>query len=144
MSGQNNNSDNSLQERERYVKAFNRTMIRIWKEQIAKLGVIDTGALYNSVLAISTNADGKYTSVTLKQKFLLYGIYVDAGVGSNTPRGNPGDIGRDNPRKRRRWFSKKYYASVMNLREFYADNLGKDMANAVSNALGRDIRRKFM
>lgn len=136
--------DKALQEREKYVRAFNDTMIKIWREQIALLGVVDTGALYRSTVAVSMTADGKFTSVSLAQKFNLYGIYADYGVGSNTPRGNPGDLGRDNKRKRRRWFSRKYFASVMNIREFFADNLGKDLADTVSNALTRNISRRFV
>ena len=117
-------------------------MIKIWREQIALLGVVDTGALYRSTVAVSMTADGKFTSVSLTQKFNLYGIYADYGVGSNTPRGNPGDLGRDNKRKRRRWFSRKYFASVMNIQEFYADNLGRQFCNAISNALNPDTMRK--
>lgn len=142
MSGANN--DAALLERERYVSAFNDTMVKIWREQIALLGVVDTGVLYRSVVAAGMTADNKFTNITLRQNFNLYGLYVDQGVGSNTPRGNPGDIGRDNPRKRRRWFSRKYYASIMNLREFFADNLGKDMADTVSNALTPEIARHFV
>ncbi len=137
-------NDKALEERQKYVRAFNDTMIKIWREQIALLGVVDTGALYRSTVAVSMTADGKFTSVSLAQKFNLYGIYADYGVGSNTPRGNPGDLGRDNKRKRRRWFSRKYFASVMNIREFFADNLGKDLADTVSNALTRDISRRFV
>lgn len=133
----------ALVERQKYVQAFNKTMIKIWREQITLLGVIDTGALYRSQMAVGMTADGKYTSITLSQSFNLYGIYVNYGVGSNTPRGNPGDIGRDNPRKRKRWFSKKYFASMMNMREFFADNLGKNMAQVISNALTRNIANKF-
>lgn len=118
-------------------------MIKIWREQIALLGVVDTGALYRSTVAVSMTADGKFTSVSLAQKFNFYGLYADYGVGSNTPRGNPGDLGRDNKRKRRRWFSRKYFASVMNIREFFADNLGKDLADTVSNALSPDVARRF-
>ena len=136
-------SDKAFQERQKYVQAFNSTMIKIWREQIALLGVVDTGALYCSTVAVSMTADGKFTSVSLAQKFNLYGIYADYGVGSNTPRGNPGDLGRDNKRKRRRWFSRKYFASVMNIREFFADNLGKDLADTVSNALSPDVARRF-
>lgn len=135
---------NAQQEREKYVRAFNSTMIKIWREQIILLGAIDTGALYRSVLAVGMKADGKYTSISLSQKFNLYGLYVDYGTGSNTPRGNPGDIGKANARKRKRWFSRKYFASVMNIREFFADNLGKDLADTVSNALTRDISRRFV
>ena len=136
-------SDKAFQERQKYVQAFNSTMIKIWREQIALLGVVDTGALYHSTVAVSMNADGKYTSISLEQSFNLYGLYADYGVGSNTPRGNPGDLGRDNKRKRRRWFSRKYFASVMNIREFFADNLGKELADTVSNALSPDVARRF-
>ena len=132
------------QEREKYVRAFNSTMIKIWREQIILLGAIDTGALYRSAMAVSMRADGRFTSISLSQKFNLYGLYVDYGTGSNTPRGNPGDIGRENKRKRKRWFSRKYFASVMNIREFFADNLGKEIADTVaSNAVTRDLSRRF-
>ncbi len=141
MSGAN---DKAMLERQKYVQAFNTTMLKIWREQIILLGAIDTGALYRSVLAVGLKADGKYTSVSLSQKFNLYGLYVDYGTGSNTPRGNPGDIGKANARKRKRWFSRKYFASVMNIREFFADNLGKDLADTVSNALTRDLSRRFV
>lgn len=141
MSG---NNDKAMLERQKYVQAFNTTMLKIWREQIILLGAIDTGALYRSVLAVGMKADGKYTSVSLSQKFNLYGLYVDYCTGSNTPRGNPGDIGRENKRKRKRWFSRKYFASVMNIREFFADNLGKDLADTVSNALTRDLSRRFV
>lgn len=141
MSGAN---DKAMLERQKYVQAFNTTMLKIWREQIILLGAIDTGALYRSVVAVGMKADGKYTSVSLSQKFNLYGLYVDYGTGSNTPRGNPGDIGRANARKRKRWFSRKYFASVMNIREFFADNLGNDLADTVSNALTRDLSRRFV
>ena len=137
-------TDKAQQECEKYVRAFNATMIKIWREQISLLGVVDTGALYRSTLAVGMNADGKYTSITLSQSFNLYGLYVDYGTGSNTPRGNPGDIGRENKRRRKRWFSRKYFASVMNIREFFADNLGKELADTVSNALTRDLSRRFV
>ncbi len=140
----NGTTDKATLERQKYVQAFNATMIKIWREQIALLGVIDTGALYRSTLAVRMNADGKYTSITLEQSFNLYGLFVDYATGSNTPRGNSGVFGRDNARKRRRWFSRKYYASVMNIRDFYADNLGRDLADTVSNALTRNISRRFV
>lgn len=141
MSGAN---DKAMLERQKYVQAFNTTMLKIWREQIILLGAIDTGALYRSVVAVGMKADGKFTSISLSQKFNLYGLYVDYGTGSNTPRGNPGDIGKANARKRKRWFSRKYFASVMNIREFFADNLGKDLADTVSNALTRDLSRRFV
>lgn len=139
----NGSRDKALNERRRYVNSFNATMVKIWLEQIAALGVVDTGALYRSVISLGVAADGKYTDVRFTHKFKMYGLYVDFGVGSNTPLGNPGDIGRDNPRVRRRWFSRKYYASMMNIREFFAENLGKDMADVVSNAISRSFAMRF-
>ena len=141
----------SIEERRKYVTAFNSTMIKIWREQIALLGVIDTGALYRSTVGISMTADGKFIDITLEQAFNTYGLFVDYGTGRNTPRGhrealsserNPGDIGKANGRKRKRWFSRKYFASVMNIQEFYADSLGQEFCRAVSNALNPDIMRR--
>jgi hypothetical protein len=129
------NNNNLFLERRKYVSAFNATMVRIWREQIALLGVIDTGALYRSTLAVGMTADGKITNVTFTQSFNTYGIFVDYGTGRNTPRGNSGDLGYTNNRKRRRWFSRKYYASVMNIQEFFADNLGREFCYIISAAL---------
>ncbi|MBD5252618.1 MAG: hypothetical protein HDS51_00070 [Barnesiella sp.] len=131
-----------LEARRKYVRAFNNTMVKIWREQIALLGVIDTGALYRSTVGVSLTADGKFIDITLSQAFNTYGLFVDYGTGSNTPRGNSGDIGRENKRKRKRWFSRKYFASVMNIQEFYADSLGQEFCRAISNALNPDIMRR--
>ena len=125
----------SIEERRKYVTAFNATMVKIWREQIALLGVIDTGALYRSTVGISMTADGKFINISLEQAFNTYGLFVDYGTGRNTPRGNSGDIGRANPRKRKRWFSRKYYASVMNLRDFLADNMAKEFVGVVAQSL---------
>lgn len=131
-----------LEARRKYVRAFNNTMVKIWREQIALLSVIDTGALYRSTVGVSLTADGKFIDITLSQAFNTYGLFVDYGTGSNTPRGNSGDIGRENKRKRKRWFSRKYFASVMNIQEFYADSLGQEFCRAISNALNPDIMRR--
>ena len=67
-----NGTDNQqLEARRKYVTAFNATMIKIWREQIALLGVIDTGALYRSTVGISMTADGKFINISLEQAFNL-------------------------------------------------------------------------
>ena len=138
-----NGTDNQqLEARRKYVTAFNATMVKIWREQISLLGVIDTGALYRSTVGISMTADGKFIDITLEQAFNTYGLFVDYGTGRNTPRGNSGDIGKDNPRKRKRWFSRKYFASVMNIQEFYADSQAQENCRAISNALNPDLMRR--
>ena len=129
------------QEREKFVTAFNDTMLRIWQEQITLLGVIDTGALLASPKSLPVRADGRFFEVGLSQSFLEYGLWQDYGTGRETPRGNPGDLGRVKRRKRRRWFSRKYYASVMNLREFLEENLGREFCGILSSALSKDFRQ---
>ena len=121
-------------EREKYVMAFNDTMLKIWQEQITLLGVIDTHSLLRSPTALPVRTDGRFFEVGLSQAFLEYGLWQDYGTGRETPRGNTGDIGRDKVRQRRRWFSRKYYASVMNIKEFFADNLGKEFTGIIADA----------
>ena len=55
-------NNHALAERKRYVTSFNRTIIKIWREQINLLGVIDAGALYRSTMAVRMSADGIYTN----------------------------------------------------------------------------------
>ena len=118
----------ALAERERYVSAFNNTMVNIWAEKITLLGIIDTSQLLGSVKGLVTRADGRFIEVRLSQAFLEYGIWQDYGTGRETPRGNPGDIGRAKKRKKRPWFARKYYGSVMNIRDFMADNLAQEFS----------------
>ena len=132
---QQQTQEQALKERQKYVAAFNDTMIKIWKERITLLDVIDTKTLLNSPISLGYKSDGKLVDVHLSQAFREYGLWQDYGTGRETPRGNPGDIGRPKVRQRRRWFSIKYYASFMNIKEFYADNLGKEFIGIINEAL---------
>ena len=125
------------EEREKYIKAWNETMLRIWQERITLLEVIDTGRLLASPVALPVRADGRFVEVTLSQEFLEYGLWQDYGVGRETPRGNSGDIGRAKVRQRRPWFSKRYYASVLNLRDFFGDNLGHEFQGIMADTFER-------
>ena len=132
---QQQTQEQALKERQKCVAAFNDTVIKIWKERITLLDVIDTKTLLNSPISLGYKADGKLVDVHLTQAFREYGLWQDYGTGRETPRGNPGDIGRAKVRQRRRWFSIKYYASFMNIKEFYADNLGKEFIGIINEAL---------
>ena len=125
----------AIDERGKYVRAFNDTMIKIWKEQITLLHVIDTQRLLRSPITIGMNADGKFSEVHLSQAFLEYGLWQDYGTGKEVPRGNSGDLGRPKVRKERHWFSRKYYMSVMNIKEFMGDSLGRQFQGIISDAL---------
>ena len=97
------------------------------------LDVIDTGALLASPKALPVRADGRFFEVGLSQTFLEYGLWQDYGTGKETPRGDSGDIGRAKRRQRRKWFSAKYYASVMRIKEFYEDNIGRSFTGILSD-----------
>ena len=143
MSGTNNQAQ-AQAEREKYVMAFNDTMLKIWQEQITLLGVIDTHSLLRSPTALPVRTDGRFFEVGLSQAFLEYGLWQDYGTGRETPRGNSGDLGREKVRGRRRWFSRKYYASVMNIKEFFADNLGKEYQGILSDIFDdREMRKRY-
>ena len=136
-----NREQQAQDEREKYVMAFNDTMLKIWQEQITLLGVIDTHSLLRSPTALPVRTDGRFFEVGLSQAFLEYGLWQDYGTGRETPRGNSGDLGREKVRGRRRWFSRKYYASVMNIKEFFADNLGKEYQGILSDIFYDKILR---
>ena len=143
MSGVNKEQQ-AQAEREKYVLAFNDTMLKIWQEQITLLGVIDTHSLLRSPIALPVRTDGRFFEVGLSQAFLEYGLWQDYGTGRETPRGNSGDLGREKVRGRRRWFSRKYYASVMNIKEFFADNLGKEYQGILSDIFNdKEMRKRY-
>jgi len=132
---------NAQQEREKYVLAFNDTMLKIWSEQITLLDVIDTGRLLRSPKSVAVRADGRFIEATLSQGFLEYGLWQDFGTGKEIPRGNSGDIGREKKRVAKKWFSRKYYASVMNIRDFMADSIGQEFVGLVARAIDDKYRR---
>ena len=76
-----NDINKSIEERRKYVTTFNFTMIKIWRVQMALLGVIYTGALSRSPVGISMAADGKFIDITLSQAFNTNRLFVDYGTG---------------------------------------------------------------
>ena len=136
MNGTMNDAEQrAFSKREKFVSAFNETMLKIWKEQMTLLDVIDTGALLASPKSLPIRADGQFIELGLSQSFLEYGLWQNFGTGKETPRGNKGDMGRKKVRQKKPWFSRKYYASVMNLRDFLADNMAKEFVGVVAQSL---------
>ena len=99
------------------------------------LEIIDTGRLLQSPNSLAVRSDGRFIEVSLSQSFKEYELWQDFGTGKEIPRGNPGDIGRERKRKPRPWFSRKYYASVMNIREFMAESIGEEFVGIGAKAL---------
>lgn len=129
--------NNSEDIRRKYVDAWNNTMLDIWREQIVKLDVYDTGQLLNSLKALPVRDDGRMLEFAITQQFLEYGLWVDYGVGKEVFRGNGGDIGRDKVRKRKQWFSRKYVSSMMKMRDFIAESIGAEFAGVFASILKR-------
>lgn len=140
----------TIDARKKFVEAWNKTMIDIWQEKIFKYHIMDTARLYNSPCALAIRADGRFYDITLSQTFIEYGIWQDLGTGREKAIGNSGDITylnkkgrlRKQFRERRPWFSPNYYASVMNLRDFYAESLGYEFVGLFANLDSDDLRRQ--
>ena len=136
-----------IEARKKFVEAWNKTMIDIWQERIFDLKVIDSKELYRSVVAVETGYDDRVVDVTLEESFLEYGIWQDLGVGRELKHGQYErnkkyieDYGR--PREPRRWFSVKYFSSVLRLRDFMAESIGDEFKSMFCAALDSDKLKK--
>lgn len=69
-----------------YNRGWARFLVDILQEQIDKLSVSDKGSLKQSVEYAMNGTD------TIEHKFLMYGLYVSAGVGKGFKHGNGGDL----------------------------------------------------
>lgn len=162
-----NSVDAAVISRQKFVEAWNKTMVDIWQERIQKLGIVNTGALYHSAIALKVRADGRFYDITLSQQFTEYGLWQDLGVGREVPHGNSGDVKSfdaayreahnlnvprkrgpkwgggytsGNPREPRHWYSSAYYSSVMNLRDFMAESLGREFVGMFATLDAADQR----
>ena len=144
--------DISTQEsRAKYVEAWNTTMTDIWKERIIRHGVFESPRrrsrssephLLDSLHYFPVKHDDTYMELTMHFTFPEYGIFQDRGTGREKYKGNPGDIDdftksgeKRKFRDRRPWFSVKWYASCMNIKEFMARSIGDQFVGIVSAAL---------
>ena len=134
--------DKAYKERYKYVTSFYLTMLNIWREQVTLLGVMDTRALLFSIRESHFEATGDFKTASYEWLFNEYGLWQNYGTGREVYRGNPGDIGRAKVREARPWMSKKYYSSLMNIKEFMADNIGKEFLGIFSEALDYDKLRR--
>lgn len=123
------------EDRKKYQEAWADMMIKIWREKIERLHVIDTYSLHQQMQEnVISSSD---TISTIQHKFLEYGIYQDLGVGNGYTKGNGGDLeildpvyraehNMGEPRKPRVWFSRAYFASIMVLKEQMAYMYGEE------------------
>lgn len=155
---------------EQDVRAWERDwadmMVTIWRENILRLGIVDTRRLHDKMSYRITDVSGQ---ITIAHEFMLYGIYVARGVGQGFTKGNPGDLpimdktyrkwtGLDKPRKRgpkwgggytsgkprkkRDWFARKYLRSIHVLTEVERDLYGNAYMGTLSNVVQAIFDRK--
>lgn len=164
-------SSDPIETRKKYVEAWNKTMIDIWQEKIAKLGIVDTAALYGSPIVARFDSDGRIVCIDIAFSFLEYGVWQQFGTGREFALGSDGDLKfldenyrkehhLDKPRKRgpkwgggmtsgfpreeRPWIDKAYYGSVMNLKDFMADSLGKEFIGLFADLDASDYRKSTL
>lgn len=137
-------------------------MITIWREQIQRLGIVDTMKLYRDI----TDAVSGSEQITIAHEFMEYGIYQAAGVGNGYKHkedGNNGDLEildpalrkaarldkprkrgprwsnkhftSGKPRERRDWFASKYLRSIHVLGEVERDLYGNAYMGTMSNVV---------
>ena len=123
-------------------------MVKIWRENILRLGIVDTGRLHNTLSGRVTDMSGQ---ISIAHEFMLYGIYVARGVGRGYRRGNSGKddenglqfLGKSyrkahkmgKARKKREWFAKKYLRSIYVLSEVERDLYGEAYMGTMSNVV---------
>lgn len=73
---------------EAYNRGWAKFMVQIFQEQIERLHISDSGSLMRSIDELTTTG----TVTTIEHKFLMYGIYVAAGVGNGFYHGNGGEL----------------------------------------------------
>lgn len=148
-----------IEDLDKYVDAWTKTQLEIWREKVSRMGIIRSGALYQSFDA-AIAAVGAGQTITLR--FLQYGIYQALGTGPEFKRKNGGDLpflGRQyrqehgldkpkqvgpqwggymtsgKPRKARDWYHKKLFMSTMAMVEDLARILGENMAHVLCEEL---------
>lgn len=130
-----------------YSKEWYAKMVVIWKDRLDALGIHDTGALRQSVRSGQFNISDVGGSMSFH--YLLYGIYVDLGVGNGYKRGNGGDLPfldttyrhehhLGKPRQRRKWFNTSWYISVQVLKEKLGELIGEEFAGLFDTLTRRE------
>lgn len=144
--------NNTIEDITTYQKVWTDMMLKIWEEKMLLLNVHYTGSLASSVF-------GESKPDIVNFRFLEYGLYVDTGVGY-AYKGHDGnlpfldEIYREehglnipkrtgpawgshwtsgNPRKAKPWFNKKFFSSVMNMKDDLARIIGDNFVGIVQS-----------
>ena len=141
------------QELREWERGWAEMMITIWRENIIRLGILDTYRLHDRQSHRIVDASGQ---ITIAHQFMEYGIYVAGGVGKYYKKGNSGKddeqglrfLGKDyrkkhkmgKAREKRDWFGKRYRRDTYVLscveRDFYGNAYLGTFSNVISAMFG--------
>lgn len=132
----------------KWERGWAEMMVKIWRENILRMGIVDTRALHDNMAHQITDVAGQ---ITIAHEFMLYGIFVARGVGNGYRRGNSGKddenglqfLGKSyrkahkmgKPRKKRDWFANRYLSSIHVLSEVERDLYGAAYLGTFSNVV---------
>ena len=127
----------------KYEREWTDMMITIWRENIARLGIIDTGRLYNEHTSKIDVIEGE---ISIVHQFVAYGLFVARGVGKGYTPGNGGDLGFFPHRsKNKDWFQHRYLQSINILndveRSLYAGAYMGTMSTFVNSLFGNEVAK---
>jgi hypothetical protein len=123
--------------------AWARITVKVWREKIVKLKVIDSNKLWQSFTADVIGQAGD-DDLKIQFAFEFYGKFVDMGVGKGTPIGGVKEnaISRrlegkflGNRRRPKKWYSKTLAAEVSRLAELLADEMTMSIAKDISTSI---------
>ena len=123
-------------------------MVKIWRENILRLGIVDTGRLHDTITHHVSDVGGQ---IELAHEFMYYGLYMARGVGRGYRHGNSGlddenglqFLGKSYrkahkmgaARKKRDWFFGRYLHSIEVLTEVERDLYGEAYMGTLSNVV---------
>lgn len=122
----------------KFEREWTDMMITIWRENIARLGIIDTGRLYNEHTSKIDVIEGE---INIVHQFVAYGLFVARGVGKYISK-----VGDNSHRsKKRDWFRYRYMRSIDTLndveRSLYAEAYRGTMSTFINVLFGDEAAK---
>ncbi len=131
--------------------AWAKITVKVWREKIVKLKIIDRSQLWQSFLHnVVSQAGGDVTRIEFA--FLYYGKFVDMGVGKGVKIGDVKESATSrrlegkmlgNRRKPKKWYSKTFAAEVKRLAEIMEYEYSHKAAlTIVENVMDNSIKNQ--
>lgn len=116
-------------DKESMIDAWAKIVVEKWHDKVQLLNIHDTDQLYNSLT--DTMIDAGNNGDKIEFLVLLYGIFVDMGVGREMSKGNSGDLGFTPDRQPKPWYSSVFFKQVYILGKLLKERYGRETADLV-------------